>query len=90
MLTIRNKIYHLFIYLFISFKVSATCLLGGSPAEPGQFPFSVSLQIDNVHYCGASIINEQYLLSAAGCIRYIILKIIRRFPFEKNFINFCL
>jgi trypsin len=46
-------------------------IVGGSNAAPGQFPYQVSLRntVDQngAHFCGGSIINNRWILSAAQC-----------------------
>lgn len=43
-------------------------IVGGSNANIGQFPWQVSLaNVNNVHFCGGSIINNRWILSAAHC-----------------------
>lgn len=47
-------------------------IVGGVTAYPGEFPNMCSLQqrrtiLGNTHICGASLITEQWLLSAAHC-----------------------
>lgn len=42
---------------------------GGLTAQPGQFPFIVSLRLfDNSHQCGGSILSERWILTAAHCV----------------------
>lgn len=45
-------------------------VIGGQNAEDGQFPYQVSLRlkINMDHFCGASIISNRFLLTAAHCI----------------------
>ncbi|XP_019526171.3 chymotrypsin-2-like [Aedes albopictus] len=43
-------------------------IVGGQNAASGQFPYQVSLRSSaNHHFCGASIINNRWVLSAAHC-----------------------
>ncbi|XP_065084072.1 chymotrypsin-2-like [Ochlerotatus camptorhynchus] len=43
-------------------------IVGGQNANPGQFPYQVSLRSSaNAHFCGGSIVNTRYVLSAAHC-----------------------
>ncbi|XP_059097747.1 trypsin-1-like, partial [Tigriopus californicus] len=44
--------------------------IGGSEVVPNSIPYQVSLQLSNfgnAHYCGASLIDENTLLTAAHC-----------------------
>ena len=43
-------------------------IVGGSAAKDGQFPYQVSLRLNNKHFCGGSIINEKWILTAAHCL----------------------
>uniref|UniRef100_A0A1A9WHD6 Peptidase S1 domain-containing protein n=1 Tax=Glossina brevipalpis TaxID=37001 RepID=A0A1A9WHD6_9MUSC len=48
-----------------------TCIprvIGGQFATLGQFPHQVSLQLKGKHYCGGSLISENYVLTAAHCM----------------------
>ncbi|KAB5426621.1 serine protease, partial [Phocaeicola vulgatus] len=49
-------------------------VVGGEDADPHEFPYQVSLQWNfnngetkNFHFCGGSIINENWILTAAHC-----------------------
>ncbi|XP_077386662.1 polyserase-2-like [Festucalex cinctus] len=44
-----------------------TRIVGGVAASPGDWPWQVSLHRLGSHFCGASLINNQWLLSAAHC-----------------------
>lgn len=44
-------------------------ILGGHEAKQGQWPWLVSLRDDDVHQCGGSIINRQWILTAAHCFK---------------------
>ena len=43
-------------------------IIGGSLASDGQFPHQVSLQNNSgYHFCGGSIVNDRWVVSAAHC-----------------------
>ncbi|XP_006893100.1 PREDICTED: serine protease 44 [Elephantulus edwardii] len=43
-------------------------IVGGLPAAEKKWPWQVSLQVQDKHICGASLIDHQWVLTAAHCI----------------------
>lgn len=43
-------------------------IVGGDDASPGQFPYQISLRIKDSHTCGGSIIDNEWILTAAHCV----------------------
>ncbi|XP_014211409.1 trypsin-1-like [Copidosoma floridanum] len=52
-------------------------VLNGHDAVPGEIPFRVSMQwsippfSSRVHFCGGAILDEQWILTRAECVRFI-------------------
>lgn len=46
-------------------------IIGGQAAKPMEFPWQTSLQVKSLssHICGASLISDQWVLTAAHCMR---------------------
>ncbi|XP_036131778.1 transmembrane protease serine 11D [Molossus molossus] len=44
-------------------------VMGGTRAEEGDWPWQVSLQLNNIHHCGGVLISNTWILTAAHCFR---------------------
>ncbi|XP_065347871.1 trypsin-7-like [Cloeon dipterum] len=47
-------------------------IVGGSPADPAEYPSQVSLRALGSHSCGASIISENWVLTAGHCVELML------------------
>ncbi|KAL2725897.1 transmembrane protease serine 9-like [Vespula maculifrons] len=63
-------------YLGFNLPLFSPRIVGGSDAEKGEFPYQVSLQwgytcYTSKHFCGGSILNEKWVLTAGHCINAV-------------------
>ncbi|OAD54219.1 Trypsin-7, partial [Eufriesea mexicana] len=68
----------LIIIIAITVAGPVPMIVGGIVAKPGEIPYQVSLQIAKIryHFCGGSILNEDYVITAAHCVKDIPLQMV--------------
>jgi secreted trypsin-like serine protease len=53
---------------FTAFPSGENRIVGGSDDVIENIPWQISLQFNNQHACGGSILNENTILTAAHCV----------------------
>lgn len=43
-------------------------IVGGGDASPGEWPWQVSLHVKGAFTCGGTLVNNQWVLTAAQCV----------------------
>lgn len=56
-------------------------IVGGFRVDISQVPWQASLQLEGSHKCGASIISDKWLLTAAHCVTYVNIRSIPKNTF---------
>lgn len=54
-------------------------VVGGADAQPGEFPWMVSLRVRGDHFCGATIVHPKFVITAAHCVQVRLSKRIKSF-----------
>ena len=81
LLTFFNRYKYLFIFSYNFFASNSAVgqiepwknkinsrIVGGQDAAEAAFPYQVSLQNYGSHFCGGSILNENWILTAGHCL----------------------
>ncbi|XP_033107883.1 serine protease 33-like [Anneissia japonica] len=49
-------------------QASSSRIVGGEDSQPGEWPWMLSYNNYGTHFCGASLISEQWAITAAHCV----------------------
>lgn len=58
--TVRSK--------YRPFEIRMPRIIGGDATAPGEFPWTVSVKLNGQPICGGSLINREWILTAAHCV----------------------
>ncbi|XP_069679950.1 trypsin-7-like [Periplaneta americana] len=51
-------------------------IVGGTDADIANYPYQVSMQVNNGHFCGGSIISTEWVVTAAHCVKDIPINVV--------------
>ncbi|XP_073822133.1 phaedra 1 [Musca autumnalis] len=79
MVNVRKKLYFTLVFILVFTKISCEGstlvtvrpmgrVVGGTNAAANSAPFIVSIQYNGVHYCAGSILNLNWIVTAAHCL----------------------
>ncbi|MEC8324628.1 MAG: trypsin-like serine protease [Pseudomonadota bacterium] len=75
----------------LPFKLKQTMdsvrIVGGEPTPLGERPWMASMQFNQQHFCGASIINKDWVLTAAHCVESVKKSELGNMSIRYNFID---
>uniref|UniRef100_A0A1A9WAU6 Lectizyme n=1 Tax=Glossina brevipalpis TaxID=37001 RepID=A0A1A9WAU6_9MUSC len=57
-------------------------IINGAEAQAGDYPWVVSVRVDNVHTCVGSIVSEQHIITAGHCVQDV-----RSIPIDLDRVN---
>ena len=49
-------------------EVSSRYIANGEDAAHGNWPWHAALYMGNIYFCGGTLINEQFVITAAHCV----------------------
>lgn len=66
--TLRKHIQKIY-YLGCGLRNEESRIVGGTTTNMNEFPWVIRLSYLNKFYCGGTLINDRYVLSAAHCVK---------------------
>lgn len=78
---LKIRLQNFIIYLMVSFLECGLSnqenrIVGGRPTLPNRYPWIARLVYDGRFHCGASLLNNDYVITAAHCVRRYIFSVL--------------